>query len=84
VEKVEIPLRLRDFQAQWESPALGLFHGAACSTALLPINCRAHPEGLNSKWFHWKCLSPISAGYQREHYSLENQAYPSGEPIFLD
>jgi hypothetical protein len=40
---VEIPLRLRDFQAQWESPALGLFHGAACSTALLPINCRAHP-----------------------------------------
>src|ERR1019366_5394994 len=44
VEKVEIPRRLRDFQAQWESPALGLFHGAACSTALLPINCRAHPH----------------------------------------
>jgi hypothetical protein len=25
---------LRDFQARWESPALGLFHGAASSTAL--------------------------------------------------
>ena len=43
MEKVEIPLRLRDFQVQWESPAFGLFHGAAFSTALLPINCAIDP-----------------------------------------
>ena len=42
--KVEIPPPLRDFQAQWESPALGLFHGAAFSTALLPTNCAIEPE----------------------------------------
>ena len=44
MEKVEIPLRLRDFQAQWESSAFGLFHGAAFSTALLPINCAIDPK----------------------------------------
>jgi DNA replication protein DnaC len=27
VGKVKIPLRLREFQVQWESPAFGLFHG---------------------------------------------------------
>jgi hypothetical protein len=32
VEEVEIPPLLRDFQARWESPALGLFLGAASST----------------------------------------------------
>jgi hypothetical protein len=31
---VEIPPLLRDFQAEGESPAFGLFHGAAFSTAL--------------------------------------------------
>ncbi len=36
VGKVEIPLRLRDFQAQRKSPAFGLFLGAAFSTALVP------------------------------------------------
>jgi len=41
---VEISLRLRDFQAQWKSPALGLFRGAAFSTALLPPNCAVDPE----------------------------------------
>ena len=30
--KVVIPPPLRDFRAQWESPASGLFHGAAFST----------------------------------------------------
>jgi hypothetical protein len=35
VGKVKIPLRLRDFQVQWESPAFGLFHGTAFSTALV-------------------------------------------------
>jgi hypothetical protein len=35
VGKVNIPLRLRDVQVQWESPAFGLFHGTAFSTALL-------------------------------------------------
>jgi hypothetical protein len=44
VEKVEIPLRLRDFQAQWESPAFGLFHGAVFSTALLPTDCAIDPK----------------------------------------
>jgi hypothetical protein len=32
VEEVEIPPLLRDFQARWESPAPGLFLGAAAST----------------------------------------------------
>jgi hypothetical protein len=32
VEEVDIPPLLRDFQARWESPALGLFLGAAAST----------------------------------------------------
>jgi hypothetical protein len=31
---VEILPPLRDFQVRWESPAFGLFHGAASSTAL--------------------------------------------------
>jgi hypothetical protein len=31
-EEVEIPKFFRDLQARWESPALGLFHGAASST----------------------------------------------------
>jgi hypothetical protein len=31
VEEVGIPPLLRDFQARWESPALGLFLGAASS-----------------------------------------------------
>jgi len=35
LEKVGIPPQLRDFQAEWESPAVGLFRGAAFSTALL-------------------------------------------------
>jgi len=35
VGKVEIPPLLRDFQAEWESPASGLFHVAPFSTALL-------------------------------------------------
>lgn len=38
VGKVKIPLRLRDFQVQWESPAFGLSHGTAFSTALLPTD----------------------------------------------
>ena len=35
VGKVKIPLRLRDFQVLWESPAFGLFQGTAFSTALV-------------------------------------------------
>jgi len=35
VGEVGIPPLLRDFQARGESQALGLFHGAASSTALL-------------------------------------------------
>ncbi|MGA2413703.1 MAG: hypothetical protein ABSF59_04605 [Candidatus Sulfotelmatobacter sp.] len=31
----QLPLRLREFQVQWKSPALGLFHGTAFSTAVL-------------------------------------------------
>ena len=39
VGKVKIPLRLRDFQVEWESPAFGLFHGTAFSTALVSTDC---------------------------------------------
>ena len=42
VEKVKIPLRLRDFQGEWESPAFGLFHGTAFSTALA-ADCATEP-----------------------------------------
>jgi DNA replication protein DnaC len=34
VGKVKIPMLYRDFQVRWESPAFGLFHGTAFSTAL--------------------------------------------------
>src|SRR5271157_1469463 len=49
VGKVEIPPLSRDFQAEEESPALGLFHGAAFSTALLPTNSAKEPEVINGK-----------------------------------
>jgi hypothetical protein len=41
---VGIPPRLRDFQAEGESPAGGLFHAAAFSTALLPTNSATEPK----------------------------------------
>jgi len=44
VGKVKIQPLLRDFQAEGESPALGLFHGAAFSTALLPTNSAKEPK----------------------------------------
>jgi hypothetical protein len=44
VGKVEIARLLRDFQAEWESPAFGLFRGASFSTALLPTNCATDPN----------------------------------------
>lgn len=43
VGKVEIPLLLWDFPAEWESPALGLFRAAAFSPALLPTNGATEP-----------------------------------------
>jgi hypothetical protein len=44
---VGIPPRLRDFQAEGESPAGGLFHAAAFSTALLPTNSATEPSFVN-------------------------------------
>jgi hypothetical protein len=41
---VEISLRLRDFQAPWESPAFGLSLEAAFSIALLPTNSAIEPS----------------------------------------
>src|SRR6516162_4202999 len=46
VGKVKIQPFLRDFQAEGESPAVGLFYGAAFSTALLPINSAKEPKYL--------------------------------------
>jgi len=43
VGKVNIPPLLRDFQAERESPAFGLFHGAAFSTALSPADIATEP-----------------------------------------
>ena len=43
VGKVKIPMRLRDFQVEWERPAFGLFHGTAFSTALVPKDCATEP-----------------------------------------
>jgi hypothetical protein len=58
VRKVEIPLLLRDFQAEGESPAFGLFHEAAFSTALLPTNSATEPFFLdgNRSW----CNNPMT------------------------
>ena len=44
VGKVEIAPLLRDFQAEWKSPAVGLFRGASFSTAVLPTNCAKDPD----------------------------------------
>jgi hypothetical protein len=44
VGKVKIQPLLRDFQAEGESPAFGLFHGKAFSTALLPTNSATEPK----------------------------------------
>ena len=41
--KSENPDALRDFQVEWESPAFGLFHGTAFSTALVPKDCATEP-----------------------------------------
>lgn len=43
VGKVKIPMRLRDFQVEWESPAFGLFHGTAFSTALVSTEGAPQP-----------------------------------------
>jgi hypothetical protein len=43
VGKVKIPMLWRDFQVKWESPAFGLFHGTAFSTALVPTDCAPEP-----------------------------------------
>jgi hypothetical protein len=39
---------LRDFQAEWESPAVGLFHVAAFSTAFLPANSATEPKMISA------------------------------------
>jgi hypothetical protein len=52
VGKVKIQPLLRDFQAEGESPALGLFHGAAFSTALLPTNSAKEPLIVHSNAVH--------------------------------
>src|SRR5271170_6194308 len=44
VGKVEIPPRLRDFQAERENPAFGLFPVAPFSTVLLPTNSAIEPD----------------------------------------
>jgi hypothetical protein len=50
VGKVKTPPPLRNFQAQWESLAFGLFHEASFSIALLPTDTAIEPEeGLT--WF---------------------------------
>jgi hypothetical protein len=81
VEQVEIPLRLRDFQAQWESPAFGLFHGAAFSTALLPINCALDPKKKALGKVHlppsiflgelWGGVAGLMGGYFRSQRRVE-------------
>src|ERR1017187_10942092 len=44
VGKVKTPPPLRNFQAQWESLAFGLFHEASFSIALLPTDTAIEPE----------------------------------------
>src|SRR5215469_4090842 len=58
-KKCEIPLLLRDFQAEWESPAVGLFHAAAFSTAFLPANSATEPKRRSNR----------SAGARRISYA---------------
>jgi hypothetical protein len=44
VGKVKTPPPLRNFQAQWESLAFGLFHEASFSIALLPTDTAIEPS----------------------------------------
>ncbi len=49
VVEVGIPTLLRDFQARWESPALGLFLGAASSTDHFTHHCRYRAKNFYTK-----------------------------------
>jgi hypothetical protein len=57
VGKVEILPLLRDFQTEGESPAFGLFHAVAFSTALLPTDLAIEPKD-HPNWFIVKWSSP--------------------------
>jgi hypothetical protein len=58
VGKVKTPPPLRNFQAQWESLAFGLFHEASFSIALLPTDTAIEPQvvitehaDINEDWY---------------------------------
>jgi hypothetical protein len=52
---VGIPPFLRNFQAKWKSPTLGLFHGAASSTALFTHNFCYRAKYSNHRNMHLTC-----------------------------
>ncbi len=56
------------------SEASAHWRSAPGSSETIKSAKRAAFTSSNSGWFHWKCRLPMSAGYHREHKSLENQA----------
>jgi|SRR6516162_5377556 len=73
VGKVKIQPFLRDFQAEGESPAVGLFYGAAFSTALLPINSAKEPSFQNSTLA--RCIArPPLEGFRSSGFMISNSA----------
>src|ERR1700732_1792785 len=70
VGKVEIAPLLRDFQAEWKSPAVGLFRGASFSTAVLPTNCAKDPYSSS----HTSFRSDVHGGACRFPLHLQSAA----------
>lgn len=87
VGKVEIQLLSRDFQAEWESPAFGLFHAAAFSTALLPTNSATEPNflfnfvALNGFWAETVHVRRVDGKWLQAIIVTWNDAKPEGKGV---
>src|ERR1017187_2302212 len=85
VGKVKTPPPLRNFQAQWESLAFGLFHEASFSIALLPTDTAIEPQNQSNNdlsppltYFNVQESSTIPAFYVQDEYSIKKNLIFSG------
>ena len=74
---MEIPPPLRDFQARWESPALGLFHGAASSTARFAHKLCCRAEHIKP-WPYTDANMVVSKAYSSNRHWLIAEVILSG------